>query len=183
MRINIIFHSVSGNLYIVSKTFQEKMIEKGLDARLYRVNDEDLHIEAAKRNEVNEYLEEIMEIPVINIEKLEKADAIVIGSISLFGSPSAEMKAFLDSTWPLYEKQSLKGKTFYGFSSSSVSYEDGKNTIQCLYTWARMQGLEFLPYASYVHKDGNIMPNRPGEGLSEVATYLADNISSFTNFS
>lgn len=178
MRANIIIHSISGNLYIIAEVFKEKLIEKGIDARLYRVEDNDLHLAANERNEVNEYYEDIIELPVISHNKLKKADAILIGTCSMFGMPSAEMKAYLDSTWQLYEEEALKGKAFYGFASSSISKEDGKNAVAGLYNWARLQKMEFIPYASYIHKDGVMMPNRPSQEIDQIAEALADAILS-----
>ena len=178
MRANIIIHSISGNLYIIATTFQEKLKEHGIDGRLYRVEDPDLHLEANARNEVNEYYEDIIELPVATNDKLIKADAIIIGTCSKFGLPTAEMKAFLDNTWSLYESKALKGKKFYGFASSSVSKEDGRNAVAGLYSWARQQGLEYVEYDSYIHKDGTIMPNRPSEEIDTVAEGLAEAIAS-----
>lgn len=177
MRANIIIHSVSGNLFIIADTLKDKLIEKGIDARLYRVEDLDLHIEANEKSEVIEYYEDIIALPLANNRKLEKADAIIIGTCSRFGMPSAEMKAFLDATWPLYETQSLKAKKFYGFASSPVSIEDGSKAVKGLYTWARMQGLDLIPYESYIHKESDIMPNRPGEDIDLFADALAEAIS------
>lgn len=178
MRANIIIHSVSGNLYIIAETLKEKLEEKGVDAKLYRVEDLDLHIEANEKSEVIEFYEDIIALPLANNRKLEKADAIILGSCSRFALPSAEMKAFLDATWPLYETKALEGKKFYGFASSSVSREDGKNAVKGLYSWARMQKLEFIPFEPYIHKDGDIMPNRPGEMLDDEMDALADAIAS-----
>lgn len=173
MRANIIIHSISGNLYIVASTFKEKLEKLGIDVRLYRVEDSDLHVEANERNEVNEYYEEIINLPLATNDKLLKADAIIVGTCSKFGLPTAEMKYFLDATWPLYETSALKGKKFYGFSSSSISKEDGKNAVAGLYSWARQQGMEFIPYEPYIHKDGTIMPNRPSEEIDDVAEGMA----------
>ncbi len=176
MRANIIIHSVSGNLFIIAEALKEKLIGKGADARLYRVEDLDLHIEANGKSEVIEYYEDIIALPLANNRKLEKADAIIIGTCSRFSMPSAEMKAFLDSTWPLYESQKLKGRSFYGFASSTVSKADGNKAVKCLYSWARMQGLSLIPYESYVHKENPLMPNRPGEDLDMLIDDLADAI-------
>ena len=178
MRANIIIHSISGNLFIIADTIREKLIARGIDARLYRVEDLDLHIEANGRSEVNEYYEDIIELPLANNRKLEKADVIILGTCSRFSMPSAEMKAFLDATWPLYETQKLKGKRFYGFASSPVSIEDGSKAVKCLYSWARMQGLGLIPYESYIHKESTIMPNRPGEDIDQFAEALAEAIYS-----
>ena len=174
MRANIIIHSISGNLYIVARTFQEKLLDLGIDAKLYRVEDSDLHLEANDRNEVNEYYEDIIDLPLANNSKLIKADVIILGTCSKFGLPTAEMISFLDSTWPLYTSQALKGKKFYGFASSSISKEDGKNAVTGLYSWARQQGLEYIEYDSYIHKDGKIMPNRPSDDIDIVAEGLAE---------
>lgn len=176
MRANIIIHSISGNLYIIANAFLEKFIEKGIDARLYRVEDSDLHLAANIRNDVNEYYEDIISLPVISNSKLIKGDAIIVGTYSMFGMPTAEMKAFLDGTWPLYEREELKGKLFYGFGSSSISKEDGKNAVSGLYSWARIQKMEYIPYTSYIHKDGVLMPNRPSSEIDDIAESLANAI-------
>ena len=119
MRANIIIHSISGNLYLIAETFREKLEEHGFDARLYRVSDPDLHLAANERTEAIEYYEEITALPEATPEKLENADIIILGTPSRFGMPTAEMKAFLDETWHLYMKQSLAGRRFYAFSSTT----------------------------------------------------------------
>ena len=108
MRANIIFHSVSGNLYLIASSIKEALIKEGIDARLYRIEDLDLHLLAAERNDVNEYYEDIFSLPIAKNEKLLSADIIMLGIPSVFGMPSAEMKAFLDGTMDLYEKRSLE---------------------------------------------------------------------------
>ena len=178
MRANIIIHSISGNLFIVARTFQEKLEERGIDARLYRVEDPDLHLEANLRNEVNEYYEDIIDLPVATNDKLCKADVVLIGTCSKFAQVTAEMKAFLDNTWPLYESRALIGKKFYGFASSPISKEDGKIATSGLYAWARQQGMHYIEYEPYIHKDGTIMPHRPSEEIDLLADGLANAIAS-----
>ena len=85
MRCNIIIHSVSGNIYIIASYLQDKLIEAGIDARLYRVEDSDLHILAAKKDSVNQYLEDILELSVANEETLEKADMIMKSNMYTVG--------------------------------------------------------------------------------------------------
>ena len=172
MRANIIIHSVSGNLYLIAETFTETLQTLGIDAKLYRVSDPNLHIEANERTEVNEYYEEIIALPEANCRTLEKADAIILGTPSKFGMPTAEMKAFLDSTWPLYKSGALGNKLFYAFASSTISIEDGQRAATLLYSWAGMMGLREIPYAPYIHKEGEIMPNRPTDEIDFIAEHL-----------
>lgn len=173
MRANIIFHSISGNLYLIAEAFKEGLRNNGIDARLYRIEDEDLHVLAAERNDVNEYYEEIFNLPVASNEKLISADLIMLGIPSRFGMPTSEEKVFLDKTWPLYEKKRLKGKLYYPFATSLISYQDAQNAIQSVSVWASMMGLRTVDYPPYTHKDGIMMPNRPGEIITKVADALA----------
>ena len=178
MRVNIIFHSVSGNLYLIADSFREQLESAGVDARLYRIDDPDLHIHAATRNDVNEYYEEIMDLPVATNEKLLSADVIMLGVPSKFGMPSAEMKDFLDKSWPLYEEAKLKGKYVYIFATSGVSYKDALDAIESVENWADLMKLEAIDYPCFVHKDGEMMPRRPGEELEQTARALASIIKS-----
>ena len=172
MRANIIIHSISGNLYLIAETFREKLEEHGFDARLYRVSDPDLHLAANERTEAIEYYEEITALPEATPEKLENADIIILGTPSRFGMPTAEMKAFLDKSWPLYRSEALKGRKFYAIASSPVSIEDGEKAAMCLYSWSNMMGLVNAPYTPYVHKEGELMPNRPSEDIDSIAREL-----------
>lgn len=178
MRANIIIHSVSGNLYLIAEAFSQHLQALGIDARVYRVQDPDLHIDAYERTEVNEYYEEITALPEAKNSKLLKADVIILGTPSRFGMPTAEMKVFLDQTWPLYTDGSLRGKKFYAFASSPVSEEDGMNAAMTLYHWSKLMGLENVPETPYVHKESELMPNRPTDEIDRFAVRLAARILS-----
>ncbi len=58
----------------------------------------------------------------------------------------------------------------------SISKEDGKNAVSGLYSWARIQKMEYIPYTSYIHKDGVLMPNRPSSEIDDIAESLANAI-------
>ncbi len=178
MRANIIFHSVSGNLFLIASSIRDALKEDGIDARLYRIEDSDLHLLAAERNDVNEYYEDIFALPLAKNEKLLSADIIMLGIPSVMGMPSAEMKAFLDGTLPLYEDKSLEGKYFYPFATSSISYKDALDAIESVENWAHLMGLISVDYPPYTHKDGTMMPNRPGEAMEIAARRLASTVKS-----
>ncbi len=169
MRVNIIIHSISGNLYLIAKSLQDQLSPMGIDTRIYSVADSDLHIAANERSDVNEYYEEITSLPEATARKLEKADVIILATPSRFGMPTAEMKAFLDTTWPLYEREALRGKGFYAIASSQVSEDDGERAALCLYSWSSMMGMSNIPFTPYIHKEGTLMPNRPSEEIDDMA--------------
>ena len=88
--------------------------------------------------------------------------------------PTAEMKAFIDSTWQMYLKEVLKGKKFYAYSSSTVGYEDGLRAVAGLYKWAEMMKLSPVPYEPYVHIESEMMPQRPSDMIDTVAERLSE---------
>ncbi len=174
MRANIIIHSISGNLYLIADTFREKLGECGIDARLYGVSDPDLHLAANEMTEAIEYYEEITALPEATPEKLVSADLIILGTPSRFGMPTAEMKAFLDATWPMYQKSALECRKFYAYSSTTAGEEDGLLAVSCLYRWADMMGLRPIPFEPYIHLENDLMPQRPSEMIDSVAERLAE---------
>lgn len=169
MRANIIIHSVTGNLYIIAQALKEKLESKNIETKIYKVEDLDLHVIAAKDNEVNEYYEEIFSLATATNEKLRKADIILLGTPSLFGLPSAEMMSFLEKTLSLKEKEELKNKKFYAFATSKYGLENGKKAILSLYNWAEAMDMNIIKEPLLVHDDGTVFINRPGVDLDEMA--------------
>ena len=69
----------NGNNYLIATHMQEVLKQNGVDARLYRVEDEDLHIWANRSDAANDYYEEIQALPVANESTLEKSQMIILG--------------------------------------------------------------------------------------------------------
>ena len=176
MRTNIIIHSVSGNIYLIAEALKDKLIQKGVDARVYRIEDTDLHIAAAKDNEANEYYEDITSLPLASNEKLRKADTIVLACPAVFSLPSAEMVTFLNATLPLRDTKELEGKRFYAFASSKYGEEEGKSAITGLQLWADSMALDIIAEPVYVHDDGDVIAKRPGVGIDSVLEEMASSI-------
>ncbi len=176
MRTNIIIHSVSGNIYLIAEALKERLIEEGVDARVYRIEDSDLHIAAAKDNEANEYYEDITSLPLASNEKLRKADTIVLACPAVFSLPSAEMVTFLNGTVSMRENMELEGKKFYAFSSSRYGEEEGKSAITGLQLWADSMGLNIIAEPVFVHDDGSIVAKRPGIEIDKTIAEIADAI-------
>ena len=56
--------------------------------------------------------------PQVSLEDLKMCDALALGSPSHFGGPAAPLKAFIDTSTPLWMNGSLAGKPACAFSSS-----------------------------------------------------------------
>ncbi|MFA7109382.1 MAG: NAD(P)H-dependent oxidoreductase [Sphaerochaetaceae bacterium] len=162
-RVSIIIHSINGNCFIMGDHLKKLLEERKVEVRLYKVKDEDLHIQANKSEAANEYYEDILDLPTVKNEKLLKSKIIVLSSPSVFSNITAEMTDFLDNTKEFIEKDSLKGKLFTCFTSSQKDIEDGEGCIKAMENWSKamkMEIIEDLPKIIHISGDeGRIRPS------------------------
>jgi len=193
-RCSIVVHSVSGNSYIIATYLQELLQERNVDARLYRVEDADLHIWANKSDAANDFYEDIQALPVANESTLLKSKMIILGSPTTFGNVSAEMKAFMDSTYRLAESRELSGRYFACFTSCDHSIAEGAYCIDSMVHYSQTMGLIHIPLGMHadlawanqpvsgiVHLAGKESSIRPSQQLGEVLELYADSLASYLN--
>lgn len=187
-RCSIIVHSVNGNSYIIATVFQELLKERGVDARLYRVEDSDLHIWANESDSANDFYEEIQALAVANTSTLEKSQMVILGCPTSFGNISAEMKAFMDSTYSLALERTLEGRLFACFTSCSNSIAEGAFCIDSMVHYAQMMSMIHIPLgirganqpvSGIVHLAGKENTIRPSGQLGEVLAQYADTLASY----
>lgn len=162
-RASIIIHSIGGNCYILGSYLTDLLQNKGVDARLYRVKDDDLHLWAERLDTTNEYYEDIIALPTASNELLVKSDMVVLGCPTRFGNMTAEMKAFLDDTLEMSEAQTLKGRLFGCFTSCLHSTNEGVHTLDNLVFWAQAQCMVHIPFG--VRLGSQPYENQPAAGL------------------
>lgn len=73
------------------------------------------------------------------------ADAIVFGTPTRFGSPSSELKAYIDSLGGLWFQGKLNGKAGSVFTSTSGPHGGNETTILSLYPTLAHLGLIIVP--------------------------------------
>ena len=189
-RCSIIVHSVNGNSYIMATYLQELLQQLEIDARLYRVEDPDLHIWANQSDTAKDFYEEIQSLPVANESTLLKSKMVILGCPTTFGNVSAEMKTFMDSTYQLIDSQAMAGRYFACFTSCSHSICEGAFCLDSMVHYAQTLGMIHIPLGVHcdlawanqpvsgvVHlagKDNSIRPSTQlGDVLSMYATILS----------
>ncbi len=187
-RCSIVIHSVSGNVFIIGSYLTECLKERGVDARLYRVEDTDLHILANTLDSVNQYYEDILELPVCHQETLVKSDMVILGSPTRFGNMTAEMKAFLDTTYEMSEERTLQGTLFGCFTSCPHTLSEGAHALDSLVYWAQIQAMIHIPFGihmdiatSYDQPAAGIVHLEGNESLIRPSAQLADTIEAYAN--
>lgn len=102
-------------------------------------------------------------------DRLDDADAIVFGSPTYMGGPSAPFKAFMDATSGRWSQQAWKDKLAAGFTNSAGMNGDKLNTLESFSLFAMQHsmvwvGLGLMP--------GNITADGSPEDLNRLAGFL-----------
>ena len=191
-RCSIIVHSVNGNSYIIATYLQEQLKEREVDARLYRVEDADLHIWANKSDSANDFYEDIQALPIASESTLLKSSMVILGCPTTFGNVSAEMKTFMDSTYALMESRQMAGRYFACFTSSTYSICEGAFCLDSFVHYAQTMGMVHIPLGIHdsiawanqpvsgiVHLAGKENAIRPSKQLGEVLAVYADTLAQY----
>lgn len=154
-RLAIIYYSATGTIAKLAVAMSEGAAEAGADVRLRRVAETAPEEAIAANGRWVEHARESGPVALAELSDLEWADGLAFGTPTRFGNPSAQLKAFIDTTGGLWAKGILADKVATSFTSSSTSHGGLEATILALnntfYHWGSL--VMPLGYGSDVPKD------------------------------
>jgi NAD(P)H dehydrogenase (quinone) len=68
-------------------------------------------------------------VPLATLDDLRAADAVIFGSPTRYGNMAAQLKAFIDTTAPVWLKGELEGKVGAAFTSTSTVHGGQESTL------------------------------------------------------
>lgn len=173
-KIAIIYYSATGTTYQLARSIEQGAKESGAEVRFRKVQ-ELAPEEAIKSNEGwSEHRLETQDVAEASLEDLEWADAIIFGTPTRYGLPSAQVKQFIDTTGPLWSQGMLVNKVVSSFTSAATKHGGQETTITALnntfYHWGAIivspgyaDPIQFQsgnPYgASFVSNNGQLKPD------------------------
>jgi NAD(P)H dehydrogenase (quinone) len=134
VKVAIIYYSATGTTYALARAIEEGAKEAGAEVRFRKVR-ELAPDEAIKSNEgwAAHHLE-TKSVEEASNDDLEWADAIIFGTPTRYGLPTAQLKQFLDMTGGLWAKGALVNKVCSSFTSTGTSHGGQETTIVNLNT-------------------------------------------------
>ncbi|MEN6445900.1 MAG: NAD(P)H:quinone oxidoreductase [Candidatus Cloacimonas sp.] len=148
MKVLVLFYSAYGHIYRMAEAVAEgaRKVE-GMEVELKQVP-ETLSKDILDKIGVTEAKKAFNHIPIAQIDDLTKADAIIFGFPTRFGSLPSQMKAFLDGTGSLWAKGALIGKIGSVFTSTGTQHGGQESTILSFYPILIHHGMlvSGLPY-------------------------------------
>src|SRR5687767_11334169 len=121
-KIAIIYYSQTGTTHKLAVGVEEGAREAGAETRLLRVKELAAAEVWAEFPKWKEHIEETAEVKAASNEDLEWADAIVFGTPTRFGLPSAQIKNFIDQTGALWAKGALINKVGSSFTTTGTAH-------------------------------------------------------------
>ena len=134
VKLAIVYYSSTGTNYRLAKMAEEGAKEVGATVKVLKVP-ELAPKEAIESNPAwKAHIEETKEVPLVTLDDLEWADAIIFSVPTRFGNMAAQMKQFLDTTGGLWSKGKLANKAVSAMTSAANPNGGQEATILSLYT-------------------------------------------------
>jgi len=148
-KVLIVYYSMYGHIYKMAEAVAEGVREvAGCEAVIKRVP-ETLPSEVLEKMGALEAQKGMAHIPIVTVDDLVDADAIIFGTPTRFGNMCGQMRQFLDATGGLWQKGALAGKVGSVFASSATQHGGQESTILSFHISLLHHGMLVagLPYA------------------------------------
>lgn len=150
MKILIIYYSTYGHIDKMARAVAEGAAQvEGAEVMLRRVPETLPQEVLEKTGALNAQANFFTDTPVVTLEELAGADAVIFGTPTRFGNMVGQMSQFLDSTGQLWSEGALVGKAGSVFTSSGSQHGGQESTILSFHTTLLHHGMVIvgLPYA------------------------------------
>ncbi len=149
-KIKVIFHSLYGHTYQLAEPIAEGARSvPGVEAEVLQVA-ETLPDEVLAKMGAIDAKKTFAHVPVAKPADLTDADGLIFGTGTRFGSASAQLQTFFDSTGGLWAKGALIGKAGGLFVSTATQHGGQESTLLSMSTFLLHHGMVVVgvPYAA-----------------------------------
>ena len=134
VKVAIIYYSATGTVYQLARAVEQGASDAGGEVRFRKVRELAPEEAIASNQGWAAHRLESQHVQEASNEDLRWADAIIFGTPTRFGLPSAQLKQFLDTTGKLWAEGALLNKICSSFSSSATAHGGQETTIVNLNT-------------------------------------------------
>lgn len=144
-KIAIVFYSTYGTNHAMAQTAAEAAKEAGADIRLLRTKETAPKDVVEGQDAWKAQLDRMSDIPEVTPDDMAWADGYFFSSPTRYGVPASQMRAFIDTLGPLWQKGGLANKTFTATTSAQNVHGGQETTLLSLYTTAMHWGAILVP--------------------------------------
>ena len=154
INVAIIYYSATGTIRTLAEAAAEGAGKAGATVRLAKVAETAPQSAVDSRPEWAEHLAATAATPLATHDDLTWADVLLFGAPTRFGNPASQLRAFLETTGPLWFQGLLADKVYSAFTASNTAHGGQESTILALantfYHWGDILG------AARLHRPGPV---------------------------
>jgi NAD(P)H dehydrogenase (quinone) len=134
VKVAIIYYSATGTTYQLALGVAEGARQTGAEVRFRKVQELAPEEAIASNAAWAAHRLESQDVELASIADLEWADAVIFGTPTRYGLPTAQLQQFLDTTGRLWANGELVNKICSSFTSTGTSHGGQETTIVNLNT-------------------------------------------------
>jgi NAD(P)H dehydrogenase (quinone) len=159
VKVAIIYYSMYGHVYQLARAVEEgaKSVA-GAEVLFRRVREFPEVEQQSSAGHAATVRERQKDVAVASLDDLRAADAVIFGSPTRYGAMAAQLKAFIDTTAPLWLKGEMEGKVGAAFTSTATTHGGQESTLLSMMNPMFHLGMVIsgVPYSTpgMLHTDG-----------------------------
>ncbi|MEV5083549.1 NAD(P)H:quinone oxidoreductase [Streptomyces sp. NPDC056159] len=132
VNVAIIYYSATSTVHTLARAAAEGAEKGGAHVRLRKVAETASPEQISARPKWAQHLQDTADVTEACHDDLEWADAVLFGTPTRFGNPASQLRAFIDSTGPLWFQGRLADKVYSAFTASNTAHGGQESTLLAL---------------------------------------------------
>jgi NAD(P)H dehydrogenase (quinone) len=128
----IIYYSATGTVHALAQAAAEGAEKAGAHVRLRKVAELAPPEAISARPAWGQHLQDTADVAEASLDDLARADAVPFGTPTRFGNVASQLKAFIDTTGPLWAQGGLADKVYSAFTASNTAHGGQEATLLAL---------------------------------------------------
>ena len=143
--IAVVFYTTYGHNHQMAQAAARAAEAAGAEVRLRQVRETAPPEVVAAQDAWKAQQEAMTDIPTVSDDDMEWADGYFLSSPTRYGGAASQMRSFIDTLGPLWQKGALADKTFTAMTSAQNPHGGQETTLQTLYITAMHWGCIVVP--------------------------------------
>ena len=145
VKVAVIFYTTYGTNQKMAEIAADAAREAGAEVRLRRIAETAPQEVVQSQKKWAAQLKSMSDIEEVSLDDMEWADAYFFSAPTRYGGAASQMRAFIDTLGPLWQKGKLADKTFTAMTSAMNPHGGQETTLQTLYITAMHWGSILVP--------------------------------------
>jgi NAD(P)H dehydrogenase (quinone) len=145
VKLAIVYYSTYGTNHRMAEVAAEAAREAGAEVRLLKVRETAPEGVVKAQEAWSAHAERTSDVATASPDDLVWADAYLFSSPTRYGGAASQMRSFIDTLGPVWQKGQLANKTFSAMTSAMNPHGGQETTLQTLYITAMHWGAILVP--------------------------------------